>query len=728
MPRSSKRVKELAGSPSDRKHSNFSAQSAQRVVTQYWKAGRKIWTLQGAGVLTATAAVISIIQILIAVHGKLVILPFEVRSDQNTPSDLGASLSASLSIALNEYRSLFPSSNPSRERQTVTSKNYPDLIQSFMSDLPFVEIPRSSPLNKGATVLEAIKIGPISIPVSQVVFENLAFFHDDTLRGTLEIWGNELVARISLGNDDATTTVSVSKDQGYRALINRITVELLQKKKWISPISMKLSALTLFSEGLRDYLNFDMYAEDRFISSAREKYNAALQADGNADIARLHLGATQYISTDPAVVAKAIENFSLLIANPRFNRAARIGYVASSLRYIERSGGCNGAYRFLGPTLQQVKSWEQDGKPPTEIEELLLWSATLQLTAGYLLPGKPCAQRIQSILQEGNIEELFKKARKGFEQAQVKIEKPEQYSESVITRYRFYILLNTKYLLDDMVDYSLLIKKPNVEFANAALELGKEIETQKDKLPEEQRRFFATSIAGSVADSYLRVAKIRESEAPDVGELVSAAIDQLRVAVGSTEPLTAQWALFRLADLELARSNGEASLEWLTRAYNTQSSFLGVFDESYVPFGILIEKPELRCEAINLLKTGSEAGSIASKLLLVDALRRLGDLRGASAAADSLRVSVDSSTKWMGNAIRQKLSLIEAKLKPQNRDSLDLETLWVQLGSLGAGNEFLKFDIYELAEIAGDELLLTRLKSEVSFPPLHQPEVVQSRC
>jgi hypothetical protein len=351
-------------SPGARKRLGAWAQKAERLATRSWKAGRKIWSLQGAALVMAAAALVSIIQILVAVHGKLVILPFEVRSDQNTPSDLGASLSASLSIALNEYRSLFPSSDPNSSRRTVTSKNYPDLVQSFMSDLPFVEIPRSSPLNKGATVLEAIKIGPVSIPVSQVVFENLAFFHDDTLRGTLDVWGNELVARILLGSDEAITTVSVPKDQGYRALINRITAELLQKKKWIVPIPMKLSALMLFSEGLQNYLNFDQYAEDRFINAAREKYDAALQEDRNADLARMHLAATQYISTDIAVIAKAINNFSLLLASQRFNGAARIGYVASSLRYIERAGGCSGVYRFLAPALQEVKSWEQQGKPP----------------------------------------------------------------------------------------------------------------------------------------------------------------------------------------------------------------------------------------------------------------------------------------------------------------------------------------------------------------------------
>jgi hypothetical protein len=421
-----------------------------------------------------------------------------------------------------------------------------------------------------------------------------------------------------------------------------------------------------------------------------------------------------------------MENFSLLFTNQRFKRAAKIGYVASSLRYIERADGCNGVYRFLAPTLHEVQSWEKNGKPPVEIEELLLWSATLRLTAGYLLPGKPCARWIRTVLREDDVEKLFEKARMGYEKAQAQIVEPNRYSESVVTRYRNHILLSTKYLLDDVVDYSLLVKKPNLELASAALELGKEIEKQKDKLPEEQRRFFATSIAGSVADSYLRIAKIKESNAPEAEQFVSDAIDQLRVAVGSTDPLTAQWAPFKLADIELGRSNAKSALEWLIRGYSSLPSYSLAFDESYFPFGILLEKPDQRCEAINLLKKGSAHGSVASGLLLVDALRRSGDIPGALATVASLRASIDSSTKWIGDAIQQKLLLVEAKLKPESRETLNLQALWEQFGSRGLESDFLKFDIYELAEIIKDEALLTSIKEGISFPLVRQPEVPAS--
>jgi hypothetical protein len=128
-----------------------------------------------------------------------------------------------------------------------------------------------SPLNKGATVLEAIKIGPISVPVSQVVFENLSFFHADTLRGSLELWGDELIARVSLGTNGEDIVVSVPKAQGYRALINRLAAELLLTKKWISSTDLKPSALTSFAEGLRAYLSYDQYGEDQFVASVKPR-------------------------------------------------------------------------------------------------------------------------------------------------------------------------------------------------------------------------------------------------------------------------------------------------------------------------------------------------------------------------------------------------------------------------------------------------------------------------
>jgi hypothetical protein len=81
-------------------------------------------------------------------------------------------------------------------------------------------------------------------------------------------------------------------------------------------------------------------------------------------------------------------------------------------------------------------------------------------------------------------------------------------------------------------------------------------------------------------------------------------------------------------------------------------------------------------------------------------------------------MSIESSTKWMGASIRQKLSLVEAKLKPQSGDSLDSEKLWAQFNSWGRESESLKLDIYELAAVAKDETLLTRLKAVISFPPL----------
>jgi hypothetical protein len=725
MRKAVKRVIATVKSSNVRRHTNSFAPTSAR-SSGLSKAINKVWSVPGAVAITAVALLISAVQILLAVHGKVVILPFEVRSDQSTPSELGASFAQSLSSALNDYRRLFPSTKLN-ERPVRTGRNYSDLVQSFMSDLPFVEIPQTSHLSKGATVLEAVKIGPVSIPVSQIVFESLPFFHDDTLRGTLEAWGDSLVARISLGGEKAIT-VSATKDEGYRALIRRATVELLQEKKWIAPMPMKLSALALFSDGLRDYLDYDTFAEERFLQSAREKYGAALRIDGSADLARLHLGAAQYISTEPAMLAKAIENFSLLLGDPHYGRAAKIGYVASVIRYITREGGCGGVYRFLVPALEVVNTWGASGKPPSAMEELLLWSGTFRLAVGYLLPNQPCSSWVLSISGENDIEKLFGKARAGYQQALTQLAaEPQRYSAADVTRYRFNVLLSQKYLLDDMTDYSILARKPDLGLATAALDLGKQIQLQKQELPEGQRVFFAPSIDGSVADSYLRLAKMKEANAAEAKRLVSAAIDHLRLALKSPEPPTVRWASFRLADLELGRSNASAALEWLINAYSDRPSFPKAFDESYFPFGMLIERSPQRCEAIDVLTRGGAAGSIASKLALIDTLRRHGDRRRASLLAASLRTSIELSTTWLGEAIQQKLSFVEAKLDPDKVGLIDFRPLSEQLRERNPRKEFLKFDLFELAEIIQDEKLLTMLSKEILFPR-YQPEIVHANC
>jgi hypothetical protein len=198
------------------------------------------------------------------------------------------------------------------------------------------------------------------------------------------------------------------------------------------------------------------------------------------------------------------------------------------------------------------------------------------------------------------------------------------------------------------------------------------------------------------------------------------------MALRSSDASTVQWAFFRLADIELGRANAGAALEWLVRAFNNFPAFPKAFDESYFPFGMLIEKPSQRCEAIEVLNKGAAAGSSTSKLFLADALRRQGDLRGALEIVDSLQTSMESSTRWMGDTIRQKLSLVDAKLKPQSLSSLNLADVWGQLQQ-ESGKEFLKFDLVELAEIAGDEKLLTNLNSGILFPR-YQPKVVSSKC
>jgi hypothetical protein len=142
-------------------------------------------------------------------------------------------------------------------------------------------------LNKGSMTLESVKIGPVSLPIGQIIFDNLAFFHTDTLRGALELFGDQISARLSPEGADSIV-ISVPKEEGYRRLIDRISVELLERKGWISPIPMNPSALLQFAEGLESYRNYARTGEEPFLPRARQYYEAALKADRNADLVQLH--------------------------------------------------------------------------------------------------------------------------------------------------------------------------------------------------------------------------------------------------------------------------------------------------------------------------------------------------------------------------------------------------------------------------------------------------------
>src|SRR5262249_32196201 len=212
---------------------------------------QSLWSLRGAVGLAAIILVINAVQLLVAIRGKLVILPFEIHTDQMVSPDFGASFAQSLAARLNDYRRLFPPIN-AQDRPTVDkTDNSFDIIESFLADLPLVNIPRLTPLNKGSITLDSLKIGPVSLPIDQLIFKNLAFFHTDTLRGTIESFGNQITVRFSFGSDE--TIISIAKDQGYRNLIDRIAVELLERKKWISPIPMNPAALHQFADGLQSY-------------------------------------------------------------------------------------------------------------------------------------------------------------------------------------------------------------------------------------------------------------------------------------------------------------------------------------------------------------------------------------------------------------------------------------------------------------------------------------------
>jgi hypothetical protein len=296
---------------------------------------QSLWSLRGAASIVLITVLFNILQLLISIRGKLVVLPFEVRTEQTLSPDFGTAFAASLAARLNDYRELFPSPNAQDKPVIDKYDNSFDIIESFLAALPLVSIPRLTPLNKGSMTLESVKIGPVSLPIGQIIFDNLAFFHTDTLRGALELFGDQISARLSLEGADSIV-ISVSNEESYRRLIDRISVELLERKGWISPIPMNPSALLQFAEGLESYRNYARTGEEPFLLRARQYYEAALKAD----LVQLHLATTQYISWDDDTLRHSVEHFSALLGSEKYGHQAQIAHVAAELRLMERPRGC----------------------------------------------------------------------------------------------------------------------------------------------------------------------------------------------------------------------------------------------------------------------------------------------------------------------------------------------------------------------------------------------------
>lgn len=682
-----------------------------------------LWTLRGAASIVLIIVLFSIIQLFITIKGKLVVVPFDVRTEQTLSPDFGAAFAASLAARLNDYRELFPSSDAQDKPIIEKYDNSFDIIESFLAALPFVSIPRLTPLNKGSTTLESVKIGPVSLPISQIIFENLAFFHTDTLRGALELFGDQITARLSLKGGESIV-ISVPKEEGYGGLIDRISVELLERRGWISPVPMNPTALLQFAKGLESYRNYARTGEEPFLLEARRHYEAALKADRNADLVQLHLATTEYISWDDDALRHAVTHFSGLLGSEKYGQKARIANVAAELRLMERTKGCTRKYQFMEAALREVESWDESKFGQEELDfEISIVKADLYRAADTnILPNNECHEILSQIFQNESFDNLADKATQNYTEARQKLAYNHLLSDNQKRRYADEIQLEEKYLLNDRTDFAILNKTgKGADFARAAVKAGDELEHAKKSLPDIQKRMFAPFLSGSNAESYLRLAIATRDHPADQDKFVAQAIALLKKAILEGNEETAKWAILRLADIEVSRNHTHEGLEWINAFFNLTGSgttpFFKLVDERAFAAGILIEKPQMRCEAIEFFRKADVPESAFGRMLTEEAYRRAGDL----AAAASRRSEIDdpslNATQWLGPIIPAKMALVRAKLDAANGNTASATDILKNLRTAAPVYQnvpMLLVDTYELALLVHDDESLTTLDRAIT--------------
>jgi hypothetical protein len=703
---------------------------AKRTADVLARLLRAVWSFRGVLGIAAAALVFSLVNLLISVHGKLVILPFEIYSDQKANDDLGTAFAATLAARLNDYRNIFPSSDPSRKTgETASPQTYFDVVQVFMTELPLVNIPRSSPLNKGSIAIESFKIGDVSIPISRLIFQNFTRLHHDVLRGSLEIWGDELRARVSMAGLDELT-ISMPKTKGLGALADRLAAELLRQKKWLTPYPMSTAALPSFTDGLMNYLDYVKSADQEKLTAARSKYAEAIAIDPNADLARLHLATLQRESWQEVELHAAVENFNILLDNKKYGSYAKMGYVASLIRYVERTDDCNAAYEYIDRALDESKEW---GSPVGRgsqypLEKEILYAYALYQEASFLLPNNECAPVLRAILAPVDVNSVIERSTAAYTSALASL-RASNVDEDLKRRYGLSIRLNLKYLLDERNDVLISMHQPDESLARQALAAGQALEREKEgpTLTDEQRHAFAPYLADSNAASFLRLATVAKED--EKMELVSNALRELHSEL--TEPTAAAWTMLRVADLEYARNQPRQAIEWLDTYFHSvkaDASFRVDLEAAAIGFGVFLEKPEGRCRIIEGLRAAvtRDKTNILAGMLLADALRRSGALPEAKSVIADVMRKLERSTEWQGETTKLRLLLISEKISATAGGDQNRNGMTVPSEQQLASAPHLLVDVYELGELLHDDAILTLARTGITNRMPNIMKVVES--
>jgi hypothetical protein len=258
------------------------------------------------------------------------------------------------------------------------------------------------------------------------------------------------------------------------------------------------------------------------------------------------------------------------------------------------------------------------------------------------------------------------------------------------------------------------------------VQAGLALDQEKRKLRDAERRSFAPFLSGSNAESYLRLAVTASSRPADQNAVVGQSIALLQKTVAEGNEEAAKWAILRIADVELSRRHLREGLEWMNLFFNlvggSSPSFFKLVDERAFAAGIVLEKPQTRCEAIELFRKADVPYSVLGRLLIEDAYRRSGDLKAAALRRIDIEDSSLNKTQWLGPIIPAKMALVRAKLDVMSGSMNGVADVFDYVRTLVPDYEsvpLLLADAYELALVSNDKKNLTHLEgvlgSETQF-------------
>jgi hypothetical protein len=607
----------------------------------------------------AAISVVAIANTLWDAHDKFVVLPFEVKGDKDSISKVGDSISVGITRAIDELNYIYKSNFS----ESIDKRPQFELIPSYLSQIPLSSIPRPISISE-ATTLSRLNLFGIDVPIGELIFNHLAFLHKNYISGVIEMWGDENIVSVKLGNGE-TFILTAGKDKNFTWIIDMISAEVLNREHWLNLPPTKSPSLMYFTRGLSDYIKFTQYGDRGLLDSAKQNYKRAIEIDPSFSLARLHLAVTEYNSWSKTDLLASIANFSALSGNPELYLKAKIGLGAALTRHMERNRDCETYDRDLDRASTIVKSLSDDAQ--VVAESVLLKAIVERKNIDRILNNSECREpESRSISNDVN------KTKSIFNGIIVDCDKVlGLIKERESNDYRFIsVLLVKKYALEDLADF--LISKNMLQDALATLYsakgVSKAIQDGIDSMPTWQAGLSFPYVKGSFAETDLKLAYVNNRLAETNDEELKDAERDLRELEYEQESGDAsRWAIGRIAELLFSEERIDEVVDSLSEYVSLDQGNdkeVSYFDENSVKYSAIIEKPDAMCGLVNGLKdiVKFDQRSVLAQIILADMYLRHGDTVVAKKFLQSGKFSYLNNYLWYGPPVQQAFDLLDIEL------------------------------------------------------------------